>query len=69
LRHDLVPQWLVQVMAQDAEVNVVAAAIEVLAEVGAPEHVGALRSAARRFAGDPFIGFAAQVAEQRIQAG
>jgi HEAT repeat protein len=69
LRHDQVPQWLLQVMAQDESVNVVAAAIEVLAEVGAPEHVEALRDAARRFAGDPFIGFAAQMAEQRIRAG
>ena len=48
--------------------NVVAAAIEVMAETGQPEHIDALRETRRRFADDPFIGFAADVAIERIRA-
>jgi HEAT repeat protein len=68
LRHDQVVTWLMQVLQHDGGVNVVAAAIEVLAEVGAPEHVAPLRAATQRFASDPFIAFAADLAAQRIQA-
>lgn len=68
LRHAQVPQWLMQVLRHDAEVNVVCAAIEVLAEVGSAEHVAALEAAARRFSGDPFVGFAADVAIARIES-
>lgn len=68
LQHPQVPQWLAQVLAHEAAVNVVAAAIEVLAEVGGPEHLGALQEAKRRFADDPFIAFAADMAAQRIEA-
>ena len=62
LRHAEVPQWLLQVLQGDTEVNVVAAAIEVLAEVGDPSHEAALRQAAGRFTQDPFIGFATEMA-------
>lgn len=68
LKHERTVAWLLQVLKQDAAVNVVAAAIEVFAEVGGPEHVAALRAAAQRFAGDPFIGFATDMALQRIEA-
>ena len=68
LRHKHVASWLLQVLEHDEVVNVVAAAIEVLAEVGGPEHVAGLRRAARRFAGDPFIGFATEIAVERIEA-
>lgn len=68
LRHEQVPAWLLQVLQHDAHVNVVAAAIEVLAEAGSPEHIGALRTAQKRFADDPFIGFAVDMAVQRIEA-
>jgi hypothetical protein len=47
---------------------VVAAAIEVLAEVGQPAALPALRSARSRFAQDAFIGFAADLAIARIEA-
>lgn len=67
LRHPQVVDWLLRVLADDAAVNVVAAAIEVLAEAGSPQHVAALQAAARRFAADPFIGFAADMAIQRIR--
>ncbi|MDZ7854752.1 HEAT repeat domain-containing protein [Sphaerotilus sp.] len=68
LRHEQVTQWLLGVLAHDRDVNVVAAAIDVLAEVGEPEHVAALRAARQRFAQDPFIGFAADVAIARIES-
>lgn len=68
LRHERVTQWLLNVLANEREVNVVAAAIDVLAEVGEPEHVAALHNARQRFAQDPFIGFAADVAIARIES-
>ncbi|OYU98771.1 MAG: PBS lyase [Burkholderiales bacterium PBB5] len=68
LRHEQVVPWLLQVLQQDDAVNVVAAAYEVLAEVGAPGHIPALRAAQTRFADDPFIGFAADMAIERIEA-
>lgn len=68
LRHPKVPDWLLQVLAQDRQVNVVAAAVEALAEAGSPQHVPALEAAARRFADDVFIGFATQMAIDRIEA-
>lgn len=68
LRHDEVNTWLCQVLRQDKEVNVVAAAIEVLAETGSSAERAALLDARSRFADDPFIGFATQVALERIEA-
>jgi HEAT repeat protein len=68
LRHAQVVAWLLQVLAHDADVNVVAAAVEVLAEVGSPAHADALQAARARFAGDDFIGFAIDMALERVQA-
>lgn len=69
LRHEQVRPWLLQVLQHDAAVNVAAAAIEVLAEVGTPADAEALRAVSRRFPADPFIDFAAEMALQRIQVG
>jgi HEAT repeat protein len=68
LRHPKVPQWLSQVLMHEPEVNVVGAALEVLAEVGAPETLPALRAAKARFAGDAYIGFSVDLAIERIEA-
>jgi HEAT repeat protein len=68
LRHSHVAQWLLQVLLYDAEVNVVCAAVEVLAEVGTATEVPALRAAAQRFPDDPFVDFAVQMAVERIAA-
>jgi HEAT repeat protein len=68
LRHPQVPRWLAQVLHTEAEVNVVGAALEVLAEVGGPEALPALQQAKRRFADDPYIGFSADLAIERIAA-
>jgi HEAT repeat protein len=66
LKHPNVPQWLAQVLVSDANVNVVGAALEVLAEVGTPASMPALRTAAQRFADDAYIGFAVDLAIGRI---
>lgn len=68
LRHERVRQWLLQVLAEDGAINVVAAAIEVLAEVGQPEDLSALQAVRARHADDAFIGFAVEMAAGRIQA-
>ncbi len=68
LKHPDVPQWLQQVLQSEAHVNVVAAAIEVLAEVGNAKVLPALHAVRKRFPDDPFIGFAADMAQQRIEA-
>lgn len=68
LRHPQVPAWLQQVLRHEVQVNVVAAAIEVLAEVGDASHADAVRAAVQRFGDDPFIAFAADLALERIAA-
>lgn len=68
LRHPEVPRWLGQVLRQDTQVNVVAAAVEVLTEVGSAQELPALRAARERFAGEAFIDFAIELAITRIEA-
>ena len=66
LHHVRVVAWLESVLMQDAAVNVVGAALEVLAEAGTTDSLPAVRVAARRFPDDAFIGFAAALATERI---
>ncbi len=68
LQHPKVPTWLIDVIDRDEQVNVVAAAIEVLAEVGSQGACEALQQVKQRFAAEPFIAFAADMATQRIEA-
>ncbi len=68
LRHAEVPTWLLQVLRHETHVNVVAAALEVLAEVGSPAELPALRSVRERFGEDAFIHFAVDLAISRIEA-
>ncbi|RTL34339.1 MAG: HEAT repeat domain-containing protein [Burkholderiales bacterium] len=68
LRHAAVPAWLARVLQQDTHVNVIAAALEVLAEVGSRAELPALRAARQRFDDDAFIQFAADLAISRIEA-
>ena len=68
LRHDKVHSWLRQVLAQETAVNVVAAAIEVMTEVGDAQDLPMLRALSTRFDNDPFVGFAADMAIERIEA-
>jgi HEAT repeat protein len=66
LKHPNVLAWLSEVLVHDLNVNVVGAALEVLAEVGTPACLPAMGIAARRFSEDVFIDFAVEMAAQRI---
>lgn len=63
------PRWLEAVLRCDPHVNVCAAAVEGLAELGDAASVPALRGLPGRFPDEPFIAFAAQAALARIGAG
>ena len=68
LKHAKVPQWLSQVLMHDPAVNVVGAAVEVLAEVGGTQTLPALHAAKARFAHDDYIGFSIDLAIERIES-
>jgi hypothetical protein len=53
-------------LERESEKNVVAAAVEVLAEIGRPEVLPALNACAARFADDGFLRFSIEVAAERI---
>lgn len=57
---------LCDLLACEMHPNVCGAAIEVLAEVGNPDAIPTLQACADRFAGTPFVPFAASVAIARI---
>lgn len=59
---------LCEVLERDAEANVCAAAVDVLADIGEPLCLPSLRRCARRFTDSPFLAFAVEVASQRIAA-
>ncbi|MEI8254966.1 MAG: HEAT repeat domain-containing protein [Deltaproteobacteria bacterium] len=65
LRHPEVEAWLIEVLDQDPHVNVCATAVDLLGEVGtaaAQEPLGRLKA---RFASEPYIQFAADLALRR----
>lgn len=68
LRHPSVEDWLIAVIAQDAHVNVCAAAVDLLTEIGTEHAVEPLRALKARFASEPYIQFAADIAIKRILA-
>lgn len=68
LRDTAVQAWLLQVLQAEGHVNVVAAALEVLVEIGDHQALPALAQVQQRFAAEPFIGFAVQLAQQRLGA-
>jgi HEAT repeat protein len=59
---------LCDLLDRETEPNVCAAAVEVLAEVGAASALPALTRCAERFAHDPFLTFAIRAARARIGA-
>jgi HEAT repeat protein len=67
LKHPQAPAWLQEVVECDANINVCAAAVEVLAEIGAPDVIPALAALPERFDNDPFMEFCVQTAIRRIQ--
>lgn len=67
LRHAEVEPWLLQVIAHDSDVNVCAAALDLLGEVGTQAARVPLQQLKQRFAGEPYIAFAADLALRRLQ--
>jgi HEAT repeat protein len=66
LRHPDVERWLTEVIERDAHVNVCATAVDLLGEVGSQAALASLRSLKGRFAAEPYIQFAADLAIKRI---
>lgn len=66
LRHPQVEQWLIKVIEQDPHINVCAAAVDLLGEVGTAAAREPLHSLNERFAGEPYIRFAVDLALKRI---
>jgi HEAT repeat protein len=66
LRHEEVEKWLREVIEQDAHVNVCAAAVDLLSEIGTLYSLEALKNMMARFPDEPFIRFATDLALKRI---
>jgi HEAT repeat protein len=69
LRHPQVEAWLIRVITEDTHLNVCATAVDLLGEVGSESAVTALQALKQRFAEEPYIQFAADLALTRIAAG
>lgn len=67
VRHPDVEAWLIDVIRDDEHVNVCAAAVELLGEIGGAAAADPLEALKQRFPDQPFIGFAADIALDRIQ--
>jgi len=69
LRDPEAPGLLSAVLRGEPHVNVCAAAVDALAEIGSPEAIDGLEEVGRRFAGEPFMTFAVETAIRRIRGG
>lgn len=69
LRHPDVERWMLSVLRSERHVNVVAAAIDTLAEVGTEAACDELERIADRFPGDAFLAFTRRTALRRIRGG
>ena len=69
LQHPAAPARLLRVAIDDSHVNVCAAALDALAEVGDPEAIAMLECVAHRFPDVPFIKYAVATAVRRIRGG
>ncbi len=67
LPHPRVPLWLNRVVAEEPHINVCAAALDALAEVGEEDAVPALQRLAERFPDVSYIIFAVDAAIRRIR--
>nr|WP_285293210.1 HEAT repeat domain-containing protein [Burkholderia glumae] len=67
LRHPSVEAWLLEVIEQDPHVNVCAAAVDLLGEVGSARARAPLQRLQQRFPDEPFIRFAASIALQGLE--
>jgi len=66
LRHPNVETWLAEVIEHDTHVNVCATAVDLLGEVGSRNALEPLLRLKARFAREPYIQFAADLAIKRI---
>jgi HEAT repeat protein len=66
LRHPEVERWLIGVVESDPQVNVCAAAADLLSEVGTEAAEGALVRLKARFRDEPYVRFTADLALKRI---
>lgn len=66
LRHEHVEQWLIDTITKDPHVNVCAAAVDLLGEVGSTASLEPLETLRKRFTNEPYIQFAAELALKRI---
>ncbi len=64
--HPDVERWLIEVIENDSQVNVCAASLELLCEIGTEAAVDPLVRVKTRFASNAFIQFAADLALKRI---
>lgn len=69
LRHPDVESWLLAVIDHDPHVNVCGAAVDLLVEVGSQAAGESLLRLKARFADEPYIQFATDIALKRIQEG
>jgi HEAT repeat protein len=68
LSHHETPNRLADILLSETDVNIAAAAVEALAEVGQSGQLAAVRAARARFAAHPFLVFACDFAVERIAA-
>jgi HEAT repeat protein len=67
LCHPDVEKWLIEVITTDEHVNVCAAAVDLLGEVGTESAVSPLEALKERFSEEPYITFAVDLALRRIR--
>ena len=66
LRHPDVESWLISVIEHDTHLNVCATAVDLLGEVGSIAALEPLQRLKSRYANEPYIQFAADLAMNRI---
>jgi HEAT repeat protein len=68
LAHQRTPEWLLSVLKDETHVNVVATALDRLAEVGTPDMADAIIEVGERFKDEQYIQFACKTALRRIES-
>lgn len=67
LRHPDIEAWLIERLDLDEHLNVCACAVDLLCELGSERAVPALERCRARFADEPYLHFAIDLALQRLQ--
>lgn len=67
LCHPEVERWLIEVIAEDEQINVCGAALDLLAEVGTEAAAAALEHLKTRFPNEPYIAVTVDIALKRIR--